>query len=318
MANVQLDAGTYRQTRLPRSPARRRGGWVGAFALILAEAVFAIGLVIVGVTIFAKLKVASQNASMDLRAAGPMVPRLPDRGPTRAGPVEAPVAAPIPDPAPETAVSTPVASPPAPPPVLSMAAEADSAATSGATALLTAAMEAASPPIIDFAKVAPVETPATPDPLPVARSEIPPPADRSEALPAVEQSETLLPTPPAAAPVAESPDPISEFIRRDAATAPDQPVPVTAAAPRPDRTASIRSPTPNGERSTVRSTTAKKRPPRTHRAAKTPKPRPHVAAKRARPRQARSPAPASSPSTYSGILRTTGTTPSATRYMLDR
>ena len=329
MANVQLHAGPYRQSRLTRSPARRRAGWIGTFALILAEAVLAIVLVVVGVTLFAKLKVATQNTSVDLRATGPLAPRIAERAPPRADPVQVAIPAPVADPpapaadspAPVADLPTPspvrtpeVASPtpttpavvyPVPPAALSVAVEADDTASRSAALLVAGPPQAAPAPAVEASVAAPVEAPAGPEPAP-------PPVERSEALP---------PAPPATAPMADTPDPISQIIPREVAATPDLPRRVRAKRPRVHEARLPRSaPKPQRSRSPPRSAEVKtKEPAKPHRVAKKPKPRPHLAAKRARPRQARAVAPAATQSAYSaGMSRSTGMAPSTTRYMPNR
>jgi hypothetical protein len=87
LANVHPQNGGLRPRR-----ARRRGsralGWLATGALLIAEALAAVVLVIVGLGLFARVHVASQASVESLVAAPLMEPRLSDRQTMR--PIPAP------------------------------------------------------------------------------------------------------------------------------------------------------------------------------------------------------------------------------------
>jgi hypothetical protein len=94
LADVRA-SGAYRHRRAPRP--RRQPGWIATVALLLAEAFVAIVLVIAGIGMFARVRVAWQTP-VDLRAAVPLIDQqLRERPAPRqvyGPPVERPVAQP--------------------------------------------------------------------------------------------------------------------------------------------------------------------------------------------------------------------------------
>ncbi len=315
LANVeaQIGAGAYRSDRLPRSHDRRRTGWLTTFALILAEALLAIALVIVGVTLFAKVKIASETLG-DLRAAGPLlVPRLMDR--PVAEPVQVPQV-PLSDRRVDTIVAiaeSPAAKAAAPPAAISIVGRGDVAAFGGNAVAIVAEAQIVPPPI-----VLTIATPAAVEELRSAAAQppgaSPVPAERSDTAP-----ETM------PAPGAEPGTPVAIPEPRHAAAAALEPpaLPPAATEVTPEETAPITKPGPVVATAAVSDpANVRSRPAAKHRhIAKKPQPRVHVAAKRPRVHKARaSVTPTStSPTGYSAPRSTSAsTTPASLRYFQER
>ena len=294
MAHVQaeLGPGAYRQDRLRRVRSRRHTGWLTALALILGEALLAIVLVIAGIAVFAKVKVASQTP-VDLRAAGPMTDQ------PRIGQPQA-YAAPVDPDSDNTAAAsdTPgaiVAEAHAAIPAVGRA-EVGAAPGTGATIALDAQLP-------------------SPPPAQVIQSEAAPlPADRSEAQAAIVGAPGTGSAPaPVAAPEAEPQRPdVAAAIARP--QAPATTGPPAADAVGADETGSIprgANPDPGilTDPTAATDTTAKSAQPAKPRQVVKPRPRAHAAAKRVRARQARAPAapaPSSSPTTFPASTPRTG------------
>ena len=280
MANVdaRIDTVSYRPHSPPRSRARRQTGWLTTFALILAEAALAIVLVIIGVTLFAKVKVASQTLS-DLRAAGPLPePRL----------IGIPPPVPLPDRRIETIVAvadSPTARATEPPAAtISIVGQGDVAAFAGSVVAITLEAQVPPAPIVqavatpapaEETRITPAEPPVAP-PAPIERSDgstVAAPSLEPETTAAIAQPPSPVATvavePPAAPPSATD-------VHQPQAAPTANPAPAVSIAAAPDP-ASI-----------------KRKPAKPRHVAKKPRPRERAAAKRPRVRQARAVTPAAS------------------------